>query len=211
MLLGSAQGLFAGHDGDVIFDEAPFQEIRETILSLVQFHRIGDEAEFDDDADDLDGEGRYPEEREHLGVLHNLALAVLANALDVIENNERYDEEPEETDKKPAARGRARTESASSITNTFMGEAKDLSNLDILSTLIQELGKAEKKPHNACLSAKCIGSLCRASDDARRRARELGAKNVVNTALEVGVKTHLKLETECKKVVHAINMENEDN
>lgn len=220
VLLGTAQGFSSGQDGDVIFDEAPFQEIRETILSLVQFHRIGDEAEFggsiagdgaDSDGDgDMDGQ-HHPEEKEHMGVLHNLALAVLANALDVIENQERYDEDPEETEKKPAARGRARTESASSITNTFMGEAKDMSNRDILSTLIQELGKAERKPHNACLSAKCIGSLCRASEDARRKARELGAKNVVNTALDVGVRTHLKLETECKKVVKAINIENEDN
>jgi hypothetical protein len=66
--------------------------------------------------------------------------------------------------------------------------------------LISELGKASHKPHNAVLSAKCIGSLCRASDEAKKRAKELGAKQVVSTALDVGVRTHLKLEKECVKV-----------
>jgi hypothetical protein len=182
----------------LVFDEAPFEEIRSTILSLVQLRRIGDEAELSDsyqvDSDDDLDDKEQMQEREHLGLLHNLALAVLANALDVMENLDNLDREPEETTKP-----RCRT-SSSDMANAFIQDAQNVTQKDILSTLISELGKATMKPHNACLSAKCLRSLLGASKDARLRAKELGAKQVVSTALDVGVRTHAKLETECKKV-----------
>jgi hypothetical protein len=196
VLLGTAQEGPDSSKEELVFDEAPFQEIRETILSLIQLHRIGEEGDFEDEDED----DKPIEEKEHIDLLSNLALAVLANALSVVEDYDKYDTEPEETKKRPAA-ARGRCDTADSIAETFMDEAKDFSARDIISTLIQELGKATHKPHNACLSAKCLRSLCGASDDAKRKAKELGAKNVVNTALEVGVRTHAKLETECKKVV----------
>ena len=193
VLLGTArgiEGLSAGEGKDeIVLDEAPFQGIRETILSLVQFSRIGEDIDFEEDDEEL------------MSALHNLALAVLANALDVVENQDRYDDNPEETEKKPSA---LRTASSSSIAGAFLEESNEISKTEILSTLISELGKAALKPHNACLSAKCVGSLCRASDKAKRRAKELGAKNVVSTALDVGVRSHLKLETECNKVTKAL-------
>ena len=136
-----------------------------------------------------------------MSILHNLALAVMANALNVIENYDEYDTDPEETDKKIAAHGDT---SSSTVANSFMKGANDITKLEILSTLIAELGKASKNPHNTCLLAKCLHSLFRASKDARRRARELGAKNIVNTALDVGVRTRAKLETECKNVVKVL-------
>jgi len=191
VLLGSTRGVeIPGVEDDDFTDEAPFQEIREGILNLVQFGRISEEDEDlteSSDAADVD----------HMTLLHNLALAVLANALDCVENPERYDEAPE--DVKP--RARMRTASSSEVANEFMQQTEELSKKEILSTLINELGKASLKPHNATLSAKCIGSLCRASDEAKKRAKELGAKQVVSTALDVGVRTHLKLETECRTVV----------
>merc|ERR1712076_111410 len=198
VLLGTAQGATCTTEDSVIFDESPFQEIRETILSLVQLRRIGDETELsegeDERSEDDDFEGKHSQEREHMSLLHNLALAVIANALEVVENIDSGDPEPETTGTNP----RARVDS-SDITSAFMNEGKEITSKEILSTLISELGKAAKKPHNATLSAKCLSSLMGASDDARRRAKELGAKNVVSTALDVGVRTHAKLETECKK------------
>merc|ERR1712232_1018041 len=205
VLLGSAGGL-ATEGGDLMFDEAPFQEIRETILSLVQFSRIGED-DYGDEGHDIKFEERKIGKGEYMSLLHNLALAVLANALDVIENEEKFDPSPEETEMKPAA---VEANSASSIAGNFMTKTKEISRVDILSTLIHELGKAEIKPHNAHLSAKCLGSLCRASSDARNRAKELGAKNVVRAALEIGVKTHLKLQTECEKVEQVLNLETSD-
>jgi hypothetical protein len=204
VLLGSAQdGSSNAPEDGLMFDEAPFQEIRQTILSLIQFRRIGEADEFDD-------EEAVSEEEEHITVLHNLALAVLANALDVIENEEvlaEIESDPEET-----PRVRARTETSESISERFLEDAQEFSeNREILKTLISELGKANAKPHNACLSAKCIGSLCRASDKARRRAKDLGAKTVVQTALDVGTRTHLKLERECDKVLKTLTNTTTDN
>lgn len=203
VLLGTAQGTTAAAGVGAVFDESPFQEIRETILSLIQLRRIGDEAGLSEDEDgaleDDDGfEGQLSQEKEHMNLLHNLALAVLANALEVIEGLDAHDSEPEITDSP-----RSRLDS-SEIAQTFMNEGKDITSKELLSTLISELGKAANSPHNACLSAKCLSSLMGASDDARKRAKELGAKNVVSTALDVGVRTHAKLETECKKVVKVL-------
>ena len=194
VLLGTAQDIDSPSPQEgLMFDETPFQEIRQAILSLVQFRRIGDADEFDDNEDES-------EDEEHITILHNLALAVLANALDVIENDDLLVEgSPEET---PT---RSRTETSESISERFMEDAQEFSeNREILKTLISELGKAGVKPHNACLSAKCIGSLCRASDKARSRAKDLGAKTVVQTALDVGTRTHLKLERECDKVMKTL-------
>lgn len=193
VLLGTAQEMGSEQDDNLMFDEAPFQEIRQTILSLIQLRRIGDADEFEERSD----------EEEHITVLHNLALAVLANALDVIENEERSESDPEVT--KP----RSRVASASTpaeIFETFLSDANEVGDdQEIVKTLIKELGKAGEKPHNAHLSAKCIGSLCRASDKARKRAKELGAKCVVQTALEVGQRTHLKLEKECQSCMTSLH------
>ena len=194
VLLGTAQDMGSEPDDNLMFDEAPFQEIRQTILSLIQLRRIGD-------VDEFEGGAELTEDEEHITVLHNLALAVLANALDVVENEERLEDIPEET-RKPAAR----RPSSAEIFESFLSDAQEVAGEhEIVKTLIAELGKANHKPHNACLSAKCIGSLCRASEKARRRAKELGAKTVVQTALEVGTRTHLKLETECSSVMTTLN------
>lgn len=199
VLLGTAQDLETGtnQDDDLMFDEGPFQEIRQTILSLIQLRRIGDADEFDT---------AQSEEEEHITTLHNLALAVLANALDVIENEDQSEHDVEAEDYRP----RART-SSETICENFLIDASEASgDKEMIKTLISELGKAGDKPHNACLSAKCIGSLCRASDKARRRAKELGAKTVVQTALEVGTRTHLKLEKECERVITTLNSQTEN-
>merc|ERR1712176_1441623 len=82
VLLGSARDVTSSNSSSeeaLLCDETPFQEIRQALLSLIQFRRIGDGDDFGDASSD---------EPEHITVLHNLALAVLANALDVISNEE---------------------------------------------------------------------------------------------------------------------------
>merc|ERR1712227_753973 len=84
VLLGTARDI-VDVDGDgaaLVCDEAPFEEIRQTLFSLIQFRRIGNTDEFDNES--LEDS----EEEEHITVLHNLALGVLANSLDVIEKEE---------------------------------------------------------------------------------------------------------------------------
>jgi len=197
VLLGTARDI-VDVDGDgaaLLCDEAPFQEIRQTLFSLIQFRRIGNTDEFDNES--LEDS----EEEEHIAVLHNLALGVLANSLDVIEKEESSSPSPEET-----GGLRPRLEAFESISEKFLQDARECSeNREMMKTLIGELGKAGSKPHNAHLSAKCIGSLCRASEKARRRANELGAKTAVQAALDVGSRTHLKLERECDRVLQTLS------
>lgn len=200
VLLGSAQVIDSDNasapEEALLCDETPFQEIRQALLSLIQFRRIGD-------ADDFADEEEASEESEYITVLHNLALAVLANALDVIADDEL--ESSMSPDPEDVPIGRSRLDTSESISERFLEDSLECSdNREIMKTLISELGKAGMKPHNACLSAKCIGSLCRASQKARKRAKELGAKNVVQTALDVGTRTHLKLERECSKVMSSL-------
>jgi len=206
VLLGSARDVDSKKsppEEALLCDETPFQEIRQALLSLIQFRRIGNGDDF--------GEGdASSEESEHITVLHNLALAVLANALDVISNEEI--ESTFSPDPEIVPVGRARLDTSESISEQFLEDSLECSeNREIMKTLISELGKAGMKPHNACLSAKCIGSLCRASDKARKRAKELGAKNVVQTALDVGTRTHLKLERECNKIMTSLTNETRSN
>merc|ERR1719420_2911953 len=101
VLLGTARDVAVdsnGNDGAALAcDEAPFREIRQILFSLIQFRRIGDADEFDDAS--LEGS----DEGEHITVLHNLALGVLANALDVIENEESS--EPSSSSSSPEEAG----------------------------------------------------------------------------------------------------------
>merc|ERR1712025_405019 len=82
VLLGSAQDITSSSSPEksLLCDETPFQEIRQAVLSLIQFRRIGDADEFE--------EKNSSEESEHNTLLHNLASAVLANALDVIADDD---------------------------------------------------------------------------------------------------------------------------
>ncbi|VEU40196.1 unnamed protein product [Pseudo-nitzschia multistriata] len=213
VLLGTAKGMDCNSlepEEDLIVDETPFQEIRESILSLVQFRRIGEECDYDHEAEACS-------EDEHITVLHNLALAVLANALDVISKQDSLldgDSSLSSTPEEEVPTNRRRLDTSESISERFLDESLECSggseDKEIMKTLISELGKANLKPHNACLSAKCLKSLCRASNKARSRAKELGAKTVVQTALDVGARTHLKLERECSHVMTELTQTNSE-
>lgn len=205
VLLGSIQGVeVPGAAPEEVgaaasTNEELFREIRQTVLNLVQFSRVGVEDVDDEEAAAMAHTGSVNMDAEHLTVLHNLALAVLANALDVIENVEHHLDEGHDAPEDSKPRPRLRTSSSTDVAQEFMSHKHE-----ILATLMTELRQASDQPHNAHLSAKCLGSLCRASEEARRKAQELGAKQVIATALDVGVRTHLKLETECKKVETAL-------
>eukprot|EP00536_Pseudo-nitzschia_multiseries_P001277 jgi/Psemu1/282912/fgenesh1_pg.16_\ len=204
VLLGTAQDDLNPEEDELMMDETPFLEIQQIVLSLIQFRRIGEEGGDDDDFEVNDIE------QEHITVLHNLALAVLANALSVISDDDNLvAEAPEEVE----SINRRRLDTSESISDRFLEESVNScpdgsEKKEIMKTLISELGKAQLKPHNACLSAKCLRSLCKASNKARDKAKELGAKTVVQTALEVGTRTHLKLERECSKVLSELTQTN---
>ena len=204
VLTGSIQDESQDDAKDDDYDGADQWGIREAILALVQFGRLGDDGGFEQDVDSDDdscagcsGSGVPPDEQRHNDMLHNLALAVLANALDVLENH-------------GARLCEAGSESPSSVADAFLSDSHEMMEKDLLKTLLGKLGDAEVKPHDATLSAKCLRSLCEASKDARRRARDLKAKQIVQTALEVGQRTHVKLEKESQKVIHTLAKETEE-
>jgi len=163
--------------------------IREAILSLIQFGRLGEGGEFSSyDSDGEDG-NTHPDEERHNNLLHNLALAVLSNALEVLEIH--------------SAKINPR-KSKAVLANTFLDESKDVSSRDLLRTLLGSLEHADDKPHDSSLSAKCLKCLFQASQKARHRARNMNAKEIVNTALDIGRRTHVKLEKETEKVITAL-------
>lgn len=220
-LLASKVVLFGSVDaGNELLDDdyIPSEDlgIREAILSLVQFGKLGEYADFDEEEDDQVA-NINPEDKEFNALLHNLALAVLANALDVLEQHGDQMASIGINDTSTAATATAATISASQNNNeegeggdgtttvsTFLDESQEISKKELLSTLLNVLGKAESKPHDAHLSAQCLKSLFQASRRAKRRARDLNAKQIVNTALEVGRRTHVKLETETKKIMREL-------
>jgi len=173
-------------DNDLLPEELG---VREAVLSLVQFGRLGEGGEFSSPNESNEDEYDHPDEKTHNDVLHNLALAVLSNALEVLENHNSLIHP---------------SKSVASITNTFLDESMDISSRDLLRTLLGGLEQAEDKPHDACLSAKCLKFLFQASQKARRKARSLNAKQIVSTALDIGRRTHVKLEEETQKVITAL-------
>lgn len=173
-------------DADFLPDELG---VREAVLSLVQFGRLGENGDLFEEEEDSDSEVN-DHEREYNEHLHNLALAVLANSLETLKMSR--------SENKPSA-------------NEFLEESKEISNRELLSTLLNVLSRAESKPHEACLSAQCLNSLFQASKEAKRKARDLNAKQIVVTALDVGRRTHVKLETETKNVMRELEKHDDEN
>eukprot|EP00559_Dactyliosolen_fragilissimus_P009898 CAMPEP_0184855442 /NCGR_PEP_ID=MMETSP0580-20130426/690_1 /TAXON_ID=1118495 /ORGANISM="Dactyliosolen fragilissimus" /LENGTH=404 /DNA_ID=CAMNT_0027349955 /DNA_START=325 /DNA_END=1539 /DNA_ORIENTATION=- len=180
-------------------DEEVYPEelgIREAIISLVQFGKLSDGCGFNPDFGSEENKFSHPEEDEHNANLHNLALAVLANALDVLGKN---------------GNGVTTNHSIKSdIANHFIEESNHTSNREIISSLLKVLSQANSKPHDAFLSAHCLTSLFQASEDARKRAKELNAKQIVISALDVGRRTHAKLENETEKLILVLQRQADD-
>jgi hypothetical protein len=199
-LLASRAVLFGTIQDESIDDVEFLQDelgVREAVLSLVQFGRLGDGDSKEGDDTSEESMGNHPEEKEFNKILHNLALAVLANSLEVLQNHSS----------KISPNGSSKPSDA---TNVFLEESSEISNRELISTLLSVLNKAEANPHEACLSAQCLRSLFNASKKARRKAREMNAKEIVLTALEVGKKSHVKLETETENVMRVLEHPDED-
>lgn len=162
---------------------------RKTILSLIQFKKLSDDdddppgsdvevSESDnlvDDEDSVDdGQQRRSFEAEHADALHNLALAVLANSLEMIAKD-------------------------GSLCD-MMDQQQWLGDAALVKTLLDILRRAEKKPHDAMLSARCLSSLVDSSTKAIEHAMQLGAISIVMQAKNIGRKRHLSLARESNNV-----------
>jgi hypothetical protein len=113
-------------------------------------------------------------EKDYFALMHRNALTVLANCLNALEQAGELEQ--------------------------LIGTQDRLVADELLSVLIDELGGAEQRPHDACQACRCLKTLLRSSKDIKMRAVGLGAPKAATSALNEGVCTHLRLEEECRKL-----------
>lgn len=220
VLLGSARedvamGIDNEDDLDALFDESAGLGIRETILEMI----IGDSFEGKVGKDDIHD---TEIDREFRDILFNLGLSVLSNALHTLGESSESSDCPTQPgtllsrscnngdnndDRKPAPsaspnRRRAATEPVNKPSDLnapkrFIDDTSASFGCDVLSALIRILGQAKSKPHDAYHSARCLDVLFKGGGNGHRaRARrDLDAKRIVSAALEVGARSHAKLES----------------
>jgi hypothetical protein len=187
--------------------ELPFQKIRKTILALI---RLDDQPQDEEeDFGDVDDE-------EHLAVLRNLALTVLSNALSVTEKEETSSSSttssnfaPEEVHCQEQSSSSSSRSTTIALFERFLREVDNNTNdgqqrCCLMKTLANELkdGVTTTRPHDAYLAVKCLGSLCRCSENARSQAKQLGGAEIIaHAAMEIGSQTHYKLERACQSYI----------
>jgi len=199
VLFGSAMNDNDDDEDDVEFLAGELG-VREAILSLVQYGRLNENDGKAIDDSDSDEDAKIHDDEKHFNdILHNLALAVLSNALEVLETHGGKNEHDHASSSSTLNESKL-----SQATNDFLKESKEISQRELIDSLLNVLGQAEAKPHDACLSAQCLRSLLQASKKARRKARDMNAKQIVATALEVGQRTHVKLQAETLGVLREL-------
>ncbi|KAI2510969.1 hypothetical protein MHU86_3441 [Fragilaria crotonensis] len=188
----------------VLFGEGgpEFRNIHEFVLNIVQRRCMGDEdvflkdmvVEYDSDDEDffeddeLKDESKPPEYLGSIKTLLNYGLTILANSWEVLSTFESFDSEPETT--------HGNLLSGDAAVGQFQSMALDFTQTDILTSLLAELGRAEKHAHNACLAAKCLRILCQASQSACQRTKALSGWECACRAEQVGEKTNVRLQRE---------------
>jgi len=212
-------------DVDALFDESAGLGIRETILEIIMADSGAEEkmASGDDGFEGI--------EKEFTDSLFNLCLTVLSNALHTIEesvkpgaaspntgaapsNNHVEQDDSDSSDDddskpSPSNRQRAATEPSalpSAVSKRFIDDTNSTFGVDVLSSLIGILGQAKTNPHDAYHSARCLGVLfkgCGNSHKARAR-KDLDAKRIIAAALEVGSRSHAKLEDASRVAMMAL-------
>ena len=110
-----------------------------------------------------------------------------------------------------ANRRRAATEPAP-LSKRFLDGTRQSFGCDVLSSLIKVLAQARTNPHDAYHSARCLGVLFRGCGSAHkaRARRDLDAKRIIAAALEVGSRSHAKLEDASRLAMMALVTDDED-
>jgi len=191
-------------------EDSVSNDIHAMIINLVQNRCMGDEddllegmpVEYDSDdedffpSDDERDNNHPPEYNDSLSIMINHAFTVLSNALQVLSTFEPFDTTPETTPPLP---------SMEFLVDHFLLDAYEVSNTDMIFSLLKQIQRAPIKPHNACLASKSLFLLVSHSSEARERAIKLGALSIVERALDVGITSHSKLEQECRFLLEVLN------
>jgi len=110
-------------------------------------------------------------EERHCLVMHNLALAALANMLQIF------------------------PESGNEL-QVIVKSDEWLGDKGLLAVLIEELHFAETRPHDAYHAMRCLNAIIGVSSDVKSRAIELGIRNAMDISQNVGHCSHALLARE---------------
>lgn len=116
-------------------------------------------------------------EEHHCATMHRLAISVLANCLSVLE-----------------AEGE--------LCSVLAQRREQLCASSLMMALVEELRRAEQRPHDACEAARCLQTLVR-SCKCKRSIMECDGLNAAAFAHVTGASSHSNLEKEC----HLLQME----
>eukprot|EP00565_Helicotheca_tamesis_P009591 CAMPEP_0185727874 /NCGR_PEP_ID=MMETSP1171-20130828/3431_1 /TAXON_ID=374046 /ORGANISM="Helicotheca tamensis, Strain CCMP826" /LENGTH=338 /DNA_ID=CAMNT_0028396517 /DNA_START=354 /DNA_END=1370 /DNA_ORIENTATION=+ len=142
----------------LLCDDDKHQDIRRSIFGYVR-------QTYHDDYPDNDFEER------HYLVMHNHALAILANMTHLLSTS--GDE-----------------------LQMIMKSEEWIGDAGLLSVLIDELRSAETRPHDAYQAMRCINAIISVSFDVKNRAVELGAQSAIDLSRKVGHCSHEMLARE---------------
>jgi len=224
-------------DVNALFDESAGLGIREAILEMIMSDNDAEETM--DSEDDLFGgiEKEFTDSLFNLcltvlsNALHAIEESVKAGAAPpsntaAPSNNHIRQDDDIDDDRKPSpydspsnspggVRRRAATEPSvlpSGVPKRFIEDTSSAFGCDVLSSLIRILGQAKTNPHDAYHSARCLGVLfkgCGNSHKARAR-KDLDAKRIIAAALEVGSRSHAKLEDASRVAMMALVTDDEE-
>jgi len=118
-------------------------------------------------------------EEHHCATMHRRAIAVLANCLNTLE-----------------AEGE--------LEAVLKQQTEQVCSLSVVIALVDELRRAEERPHDAFEAARCLGPLVRVCPECKPRFMECNGLHATSAAHITGSASHANLEKECKLLKLAI-------
>lgn len=129
-------------------------------------------------SDDHDREDRNSDfAMRQEAIMHNMALAVLGNALQTALDHDRSSLE------------------AIVISEEWMGDS------GIVNVLLSELSNANHRTHDAYYAARCLAIMLEISPEVKKKLAERGLENVMKASSKVGRSRHSLLANECDEAL----------
>ena len=117
-------------------------------------------------------------EEQHCAGMHRLAMAILANCLSTLE-----------------AEGELGT-----VLAAERHTREQLCSPSLWMALVDELRRAEQRPHDATEAARCLQPLLRNCQECKGQLLECDGVTAASIALDAGISRHAQLEQECQRL-----------
>lgn len=114
-------------------------------------------------------------EEQHGAIMHRLAIAVLANCLSVLEKE-------------------------GELQSVLVERREQLCAPSLLMALVEELRRAEQRPHDATEAARCLQPLLRNCAECKPLIMECDGLNAASIAHDAGKSLHANLQKECHQL-----------